>query len=110
MDVFVVWGNTDLTEGRGREYPLRVCEKESTAKRLGVGRYVMGTDCRHTKEKAYYINGHWYMPGILQSSSKEDDAEEEKMMVRRIAAEKKTVALKKAKELGLSDEDIENLK
>ena len=32
--VFIAWTNTDLTEGRGVQIPLAVCESQTTAKRL----------------------------------------------------------------------------
>ena len=28
---YIVWSNTDLTEGRGYEYPMCICSKEATA-------------------------------------------------------------------------------
>jgi hypothetical protein len=40
----VVWCNSDLTEGRGYEFPMFVCESQVTALRLGRKRGVQGTD------------------------------------------------------------------
>lgn len=109
-DVFVVWSNTDLTEGRGTEYPAYICELESTAKRLARGSYVMGSDARYTKEKGYYIDNKWYFMGHSVPSSKEDDTEEARLEAERLRQEKKNKALEKAKALGLSEEDINDLK
>ena len=33
--VWIAWGNTDLTEGKGAAYPKHICELEATAIRLG---------------------------------------------------------------------------
>lgn len=110
MDVFVVWTNTDLTEGRGGEYPLAICKAEATAKRLGRGRYVQGTDCRYTKEKIYFIDGAWLMRGCVVYPEREDLAVEAELEIERVKAAKKAAAIEKAKKLGLSEEEIEALK
>ena len=105
--IYVVWTNTDLTEGRGHEYIQHHCEKESTARRLARKNYVMGTDGRVTKEKMFYVNGRWYAPGpFVCGPSKEDDIEERRLEAERKAAERKAAALAKAKELGLTDADL----
>lgn len=110
IDIFVVWTNTDLTEGRGSEYPLHVCGKESTALRLAKHCSVQGCDGRITKDKAYYINGSWYMPNHVVYPSPEDEKVEIKMQAEKEKQAKKDAAIEKAKKLGLSQEDIESLK
>ena len=42
--LYVAYTNTDLSEGRGRDVPIAVCELEVTAKRLAACRYAQGTD------------------------------------------------------------------
>ncbi|WP_156374424.1 hypothetical protein [Pseudorhodoferax sp. Leaf274] len=42
--VYAVYTNTDLTEGRGRQYVTHYCETEATARRVGSRGYVMGSD------------------------------------------------------------------
>lgn len=98
--VWVVWGNTDLTEGRGRNYALYYCETKATAIRMSKGKYVMGSDCPVTEQTMFYRNGHWYAPGaLLTSASKEDLLVEQK----RTAAEQ---AVLKAVRLGMTSEEI----
>jgi len=108
--VFVVMTNTDLTEGRGEEYPLAVAKLMSTAKRLGHGEYVQGSDCRvvETFSLTVKIDGLIIklVPGRVISPTEEDVAEDEIEKEKLACIEKKEKALKKAKDLGLSDEDI----
>ncbi len=105
--IFAVWTNTDLTEGRGREYIEYHCENESTARRLAKKNYVMGSDSRVTVEKMFYVNGRWYAPAphIVQPS-REDEIENRRLEAERIAAEAKAQALAKARELGMTDADL----
>ncbi len=101
--VYTVWTNTDLTEGRGNEYPLAICETESTARRLGKKRYVQGSDCRVTETTLFLIDRKWYGPVSVVPSTKEDDVEEAKLQAAK-------AAINKARALGLTDEDIAALK
>lgn len=110
IDVFVVWTNTDLTEGRGNEYPLYICGKESTALRLAKGCSVQGCDGRITKDKAYYINNSWYMPNHIVYPSPEDEKVEIEIQAEKERRLKKDAAIEKARKLGLNEEDIKNLK
>jgi hypothetical protein len=105
--IYAVWTNTDLTEGRGREYVQYHCENESTARRLAKKNYVMGTDGRVTVEKMFYLNGRWYAPApnIVQPS-REDEIENRRIEAERKAAEAKAAALAKAKELGMTEADL----
>ena len=99
-EVWVVWSNTDLTEGRGRQYALYYCEAKSTALRLGARRDVQGSDCRITKEIMFEHNGVVYTPGaIIQKPSKQDEL---------VEAKRKQVeqAVLKAVKLGLSQDEI----
>lgn len=109
--VFAVWTNTDLTEGRGTEYVECYTELRSTAIRLARGNYVMGTDSRVTEELMFFKDGRWYAPGVLIiEPSQEDLREERKIEAEIAAAEAKARALVRAKELGLSDDEISALK
>jgi hypothetical protein len=107
--VFIVWSNTDLTEGRGREYPRNVCERLTTAHRLSKGCYIMGTDAHVTEDFAYMINGKRYVLGDIvrpNSSDLEIDRERE---AERIAREKFDAVVERFKELGITDEDLDVL-
>lgn len=111
MKVFVVWSNTDLCEGRGREYAKYYTELETTARRLAKGGYVQGTDCRVTEGLLHYIDGKWYAPGPrIEPGTREDVAEEERLIREKRAAELKERAVARARELGLTDEEIAALK
>lgn len=110
-DVFVVWTNTDLTEGRGAEYAYAICRLEATAKRHAKGNYVMGTDCNITKEKMYRIGKRWYFPGGYEDlGTDEDKREEDRLVKEREAKMRREKVLDKARALGLTDEDIATLK
>lgn len=74
--VFMPYTNTDLTEGRGEEYPLAYCNLRVTAQRLGKGKSVMGTDCCIEEAETYFINNVRYAPiGRIASTTDEDLAE-----------------------------------
>lgn len=102
-DVFVAWTNTDRTEGRGKRVPHAVAEIRETAERLGEGAHVQGTDCPVTKETAYKVEdgvmSYWLVPGKIMQPTEEDKERAEAR-----AAEEK------ARELGMSEEDIQKLK
>ncbi len=101
--VSVVWTNTDTTQGRGRQYPYCICLLKSTAVRMSHKMGVMGSDASVLQAEAYRINGIWYGPIDFQYPSDADESEN-----KRIVAQDK--AVKKAKELGLSDKEISALR
>ena len=101
-EVFVVWTNTDLTEGRGFQIPKYVCGTYKTAERLGRKGYVQGCDCPVTKVVAVNYNGKWLVPGIIVSPTKEDLKKQEE-------EDAFSEVLSKAKSAGLSEKDIEVL-
>jgi hypothetical protein len=111
-ELWIVWTNTDLTEGRGREYAAAYCELEATAIRLSKGRYVHGTNCRITKETAYVGDDFKiYAPGpLITTPTTEDKKAEEFLIKNRLKAEQKEKALERAKKLGLTEEEIEALR
>ena len=103
--VWVAWTNTDLTEGRGYQIPLAVCESEATAMRLGARGYVMGGDCPVTEEKAVRIgkSHRWLVPGRIETETTEDKE-------RRLQLEARRAAVQRAKDAGLSEADLKLLK
>ena len=107
-DVWVVWTNSDLTEGRGHRIPLCVCENKVTAERLGKGKSVQGTDCNITEEVALYVetgycNGSWLSCVYIEKPTSEDLVKD--------AGRKRMAAVEaKALELGLSPEEIMSIK
>lgn len=108
--VYAVWTNTDLTEGRGREYVQYLCEKKATALRKAKKNYVMGTDSRVTEEKLFQSGYTWYGPVNVIDPSQEDLRVEEQLAAEAKAKAAKQTAIEKAKSLGLSDADIAALK
>jgi hypothetical protein len=100
--VWVAWTNSDLTEGRGWEYPLAVAESMETAIRLGKGGSVQGCNCRVTEENAVKVDGKWLAPAKIENESKADKESREKR-------EAKERALAKAKQLGMTDDDLAEL-
>lgn len=100
--VWVAWTNTDLTEGRGWQYPLCVADGLETAYRLGRKNYVMGSDCPVTAAQAYRMGGTWYVPGRVVAESAED-------LAHRKLREAREQAIERAKAVGLSQSDIELL-
>lgn len=108
-EVFAVWTNTDLTEGRGDEFVFAFCEVEATANRLAKGRYVMGTDSRITKAKMLLIDNTWYAPygnGFITHPTNADIEEEKKLNKEREAKMLREKILDKARALGLTNEEI----
>jgi hypothetical protein len=104
-EIFCLFTNTDLTEGRGAQVPLALCEVEQTAKRLAKGKYIMGSDAPCSKVKMIEVAGVWYVPAsavTIHKPTKEDAALQSKIDDFR-------EALQKAKDAGLSEEDIKLL-
>lgn len=99
QNVYVAWSNSDLTEGRGWEIPLYICQLQSTAVRLGKKKYVQGGDCPVTKEEIIYHNGRWLGPCVVEMPDKEDKLKQE-------AAETKEKVLVRARILGLTEDEI----
>lgn len=101
--VFVVWTNSDLTEGRGHQIPISVCEHEATAIRLSKRQGVQGTDATVQECEAVWHQGGWAAPVRIIPPSKEDIA-----LQNHIDAGKAILA--KARAAGLTDDEIKQLK
>lgn len=102
---YVVLTNSDLTEGRGYQYPLAVCEIKATAKRLGSGRYVQGSDCPIEPVELVNLEGKWYFPSnsvALVPPSPED-------ILKQQEDDKTADVVRKAKTLGLTDDELKIL-
>ena len=100
--IYVVWTNTDLTEGRGYQIPIAYAESASTAARLAKKRGVMGSDADYRPFEVVKHGGHWCGPVTIERPNVEDKARDE-------ASERKAAALAKARQLGLTDDDLEAL-
>lgn len=111
---YVVWRNTDLTEGRGSRYPFAVCRLEATAERLAHKNDVQGTNCKITEEPVYGVagglRGTILGPITINHGTKEDALKEEEKQKQRKQKEKRDAVIAKAERLGLTQDDIEILK
>ena len=104
--LWAVYTNTDLTEGRGREYVKHFCRIEATAKRLAKREYVMGTDCPIKPVRVLFMEGQYVLPANLINVV--EPIPEDVEASRRIDAHR--AAMDKAKSLGLSDDDIKAIR
>lgn len=102
VDVYVVYSNRDLTEGRGEEYPMAVCTHKSTAMRLGKNGYVQGSDCPIEKRRAVKVGGLAFFPAsaVHIHHPTAEDLNLEKRWATREAV------LKKLRDAGLTEQDI----
>lgn len=100
--VYVVFANSDLTEGRGMQMPVAVCLLEATARRLAKKRDVMGADATVVTMSAFKINEVWFIPGDPYSPTPEDERMEPRIVAFRNA-------LARAQAAGLSQDEIKAL-
>ena len=111
--VWVVWSNTDLTEGRGNEYPMWVCGTEATAQRLRHSAYIQGTDAPVRKTKVHWENsehkgfGYWVGPVRIEEPTVEDIDIQRRIDEERGRVEQKDALIERLRGLGASEEDIE---
>ena len=100
--VWVVYTNTDCTEGRGHDVPIAVCDTEATARRLSHKKYVQGSDGPVRTMELLTIDGNWYAPSAainVMAPTREDVAAQSAIDARRDA-------VAKAKAAGLTDADL----
>lgn len=107
MPVYVAYTNTDCTEGRGRDEPIAVCKTFATAKRKAFKSYVQGSDGPVKKHDALFVDGCWMVPlhGCVNLIEPTDDDAKSQRRIDNAEA-----ALKKARESGLTDDDIKALR
>ncbi len=110
IPAWVAWSNTDLTEGRGSEFPLHVCLTEQTARRVGKKGSVQGCDCDIREDFLFRVGGRWYGPVYVAAATAEDILAAEKAEAEKKKEIAKIKAIEKAKAAGLSPEDIEALR
>jgi len=103
---WVVYTNTDLTGGRGWQFPLHVCDKEATAKRLAKKAGVQGCDAEVVQVKLMKFGGFggtWFGPVHIKQATREDE-----MAQKQLEAQKEVLA--RARAAGLSDDDLRALR
>ena len=101
-EVWVVYTNSDLTEGRGHQYPIHVCGSPATAERMAIRKGVQGSDANVSKMTAVKVRGSWLAPVEIVKANDKDRQLDEQNKMRKLAREK-------AKAAGLSDDDIKLL-
>ena len=110
--VYIVMNNTDRTEGRGEEYVYAVTELLATAERVAKDNYVQGTDCPIREEEVVIFNGKPYLhinkvAFVLPTGM---DFAEEELKIKKMKKDRELQEiLKKAKSLGLTENDIKVL-
>jgi hypothetical protein len=100
--LWAVYTNSDLTEGRGRQYAKHFCRLKATALRLAKKGYVQGSDCPVEPVEVLNLDGKRVLPASLlnvEVPTREDEAAEVRLMARE-------EALNKARAAGLSDAEI----
>ena len=101
-DGYVVMQNTDRTEGRGEELPITVTLNETVAVDASKGQGVMGSDA-HIKRAAIFYNGAQpYGPVKLHKPSNHQIQRTQEL-------EAKSAVISKAKDLGLTQGEIDTL-
>lgn len=106
FDFYAAMVNTDLTEGRGYNYPYVCSGLEETALRLGKGKNVQGSNAYIEKVEAIRVNGTVYIPHryIYLTSPSKDDIKNSMIRIKTQQAEERLKAL------GASQEDINLIK
>lgn len=99
MNVFIVWTNTDLTEGRGHQVPVAFCESRATAMRLAKRAGVQGTDADVQAFPAIKHHGSWCAPFQMTRSTDADKKQE-------IELDKRAKLIEKAIASGMTKEDL----
>jgi hypothetical protein len=96
---WAIFINSDLTEGRGFECVKAICKLEATARRLAHRANVQGSDGIIRPVELHRQDGVLHGPIQLEMPTKADEAAQKQLDAARHARAK-------AKELGLSDEEI----
>lgn len=100
--LWAVHTNSDLTEGRGRQFVRYWCKLQATAIRLAKRGYVQGSDCPISQIDVLILDGKRVLPANLiniEPPTPADEAAEKEI-------EARDAALSRAKAAGLSDDDI----
>lgn len=100
--LWAVYTNTDLTEGRGGQYVKYFCKLQATAIRLGKNGYVQGTDCPVKEVEVLNLDGHRVLPMHLIKIEPPNQEDEQ----RQARIDARQAAIARAKEAGLTDDDI----
>jgi len=120
LDAWVVWVNSDGTEGKGTQIPRAVCQLEATALRIARGADVQGSDGEILQVPVFKVHldnmilKDWqrtltYGPVSYARSTPDDLKAQAELGAEREARQRYRDVLSRAQELGLSEADIEIL-
>ena len=103
--LWAVYTNSDLTEGRGREFVKHFCAFKATALRLAKRGYVQGSDCPVRSVEVFLLEGKRVLPAsiiqVVKPTALDDEAQ--------AAIDRRDAAIEKARAAGMTDDDIRNL-
>jgi hypothetical protein len=103
--LYVVFTNTDLTEGRGIQVPVAWSRNKYTAQRLAKGQGVMGSNAEVKSVDTYDVLGVQYIPlacvHVKYPSKQDEDLQKQE--------EERNNTIAKMKALGVTDEMLQGL-
>lgn len=102
MNAWLVWENTDKTEGRGFLVVSAVCQLEATAIRLAKGCSTQGCDGSVTKQTIFKHDDHWLAPCQIEYPTEGDKNNQRGM-------DMKAEVIRKALAAGLNETELKLL-
>ncbi len=102
-EAWAVLVNTDLTEGRGRQYVKHICEMEATAVRKAHKADVQGSNGTVVRLSLVKRNNTWFGPVEIEHPTADDQKSQ-------LVIDAKRSAEQKARSLGLTEEELAMLR
>ena len=102
-EAWAVIVNSDLTEGRGRNFVKHICEIKATARRLAHKADVQGSNGLVERLLLKRWDGRWCGPVDVVAPTDQDRKDQ-------LVLDARTEAEERARSLGLSDEDLQALR
>ena len=103
--VYVVYTNSDCTEGRGYDIPIAVCKIRATAVMVAKGQYVQGMDGPIAEIEVVEVNGKKYLPlSVVPIHQPTKDQEKAQVIY-----DKQQAAMARLLAAGATKEDITDL-
>jgi hypothetical protein len=110
--LYVVFTNTDLTEGRGIQVPVAWSRNKYTAQRLAKGQGVMGSNAEVKSVDTYDVLGVEYIPlacvHVKYPSKQDEDLQKQDEDLQK-QEEERNNTIAKMKALGVTDEMLQGL-
>ena len=102
-EAWAVLVNTDLDEGRGRQYVKHLCEMEVTAVRKAHKADVQGTNGTVVRVDLVKRNNTWFGPVEIERPTSDDQKSQ-------LVIDAKRKAEEKARSLGLTEDELAALR